>query len=599
MIGKIRSDLNHVCLTLIGAVVATLLFRIDPALGQTTAPDPTLLPVATTAQAPLTGAYGALNVPGIAAGGFYLDPTTGVKIYKLTSSVFPAPSSSWGHDYAEGGDEVSLPYRPDGITRAVLVRQNGLSGGPWWLIDFTPGVGIGNPRQLVAPLAPWIDLTFAFSNNPATPWYAYVAHGNTIRRIDIRTMTEAPGGGWPVVDQSPTWLHQSENDGFFVWMRCPLGDCSMANTVVGYEPGTGALKARADPEMNEPRIDRAGRYVAMVVCPPGVCGISVWDWQTDSILWEQRSGNSPNVPFTHNSSLRRRWVVVDTNLSWPGEFAKFVPDVPNSQARLGGPANGTLIHGSGNWIQHPLDLDDQWSVFLHYGSLQPTGASWLAPGGMVFMTPNGGRRLLGHPYNTTGTYNYFSFAKPSSDGKYVLFTSDMNGSGRSDVFLAEVPTRAATGSVFWTNLVNATATGNSLEKTSGCDGCPDAGATSRQQIDSGDGYIEFTVGTQMIFSAVGLSRPNTDASVEGIDFALRFSSGFADVLENGAYKGGDSTYVSGDVFRVSVAGGQVQYRKNGQLLRTSDRAPIYPLLLDATLGDLGDKIDNAVISPAP
>src|SRR5205085_8701309 len=117
-----------------------------------------------------------------------------------------------------------------------------------------------NPRQLVAPLSPWIDLSFAFSNNPATPWYAYTANGNTIRRIDIRTMTEAPGDGWPLADQNPIWLHQSENDGFFVWMRCPPADCSSANTVVGYEPGTGTLKTRTDPEMNEPRIDRAGRY---------------------------------------------------------------------------------------------------------------------------------------------------------------------------------------------------------------------------------------------------------------------------------------------------------------------------------------------------
>src|SRR5436190_6323566 len=38
-------------------------------------PDPTLLPVATTLQAPLTPAYDVLNVPAIAAGGSYRDPT--------------------------------------------------------------------------------------------------------------------------------------------------------------------------------------------------------------------------------------------------------------------------------------------------------------------------------------------------------------------------------------------------------------------------------------------------------------------------------------------------------------------------------------------
>src|SRR5205809_6747633 len=91
------------------------------------APDPTLLPVATTSQAPLIAAYDALNVPAIAAGGSYLDPTTGVKVYKVTSATFPTTSANWGHDYAEGGDEVSLPY--SGATRAAR-----LDCGPYWVV---------------------------------------------------------------------------------------------------------------------------------------------------------------------------------------------------------------------------------------------------------------------------------------------------------------------------------------------------------------------------------------------------------------------------------------------------------------------------------
>ena len=426
-------------------------------------PNPRLLPVATTSQVPLTAEYDALDVPSIAAGGSYLDPTTGVQIYKLTSATYPTPDSAcwppdpnrrpvWGHDYTEGGNEVSLPYH--GNTRAVVVRQEGGCGGPWWLVDFTAGVGVSNPRQLTGNLAPWSDLAFTFSVDPSTPYYAYVANfGGAIRRIDIRTMIEAPGDGWPITDagpnpfEYPTWLHQSRgafrlDDDLFVWMRGSSGD-----TVVGYQPRTRTLKLRTDPELNEPRIDRAGRYVGLAVCAVGsVCGISVWDWLTDSIPWEQRSGDYPNIPFTHNASLRRRWVDVDTGLTWPGEFARFIPDVPDSGSHLGGPANATLVHGSGNWIQYPGNLDSQWALFTHYGSLQPCPpdcSDWLAPGGMVFTTarPKGPRHLLGHPYNTSGVYNYFTFAKLASDGRYVLFTSDMNGSGRSDVFLAEVPTR--------------------------------------------------------------------------------------------------------------------------------------------------------------
>jgi len=99
-------------------------------------------------------------------------------------------------------------------------------------------------------------------------------------------------------------------------------------------------------------------------------------------------------------------------------------------------------------VQPSTAPDDQWAIFTHYGSLSPIidfgNAGWLAPGAIVFITANGQRRILAHPYNTSGTYEFLSFPKLAPDGKYVLFTSNMNGSGRSDVFLAELP--AATNS---------------------------------------------------------------------------------------------------------------------------------------------------------
>ncbi len=396
-----------------------------PARAQSTLPDPLKLLPATTLQVPLTPAYNALNVPARAAGSFYLDPTTAVKVYKLTSATFPAASANWGHDYSEGGDEVSLPHT--GQTRSVLVREN---GGPWWLVDFTPGVGVGNARPLTGNLAPLMDLAFTFSNNPAAPYYAYVSDGSTIRRFDVRTMTEAPGNGWPVTGEtSAMWLHQAENDSFFTWMRGANG-----NTIVGYEPSSGLRKTYTNASLNEPRIDRAGRYVGVSMTGNRLV---VWDWLTNSVAWS--TSGDPGIPFAHNASLRRRWLCVDWNMSYPPDFTVFRSDVPNSAQHIAGPANGTLIHGNGNWIQNPANLDDQWGLFLHYGSLRPAESYWLAPGGMVLITPNSQRRLLGHAYNTTNDYAFYSFAKFSPDGRYVMFTSDMNGSGRSDVFLAELP----------------------------------------------------------------------------------------------------------------------------------------------------------------
>jgi hypothetical protein len=204
--------------------------------------NPLALPVATVTQKPLPNAYTLLNVPGLAAGGSYVDPVTGVKVYKLTSATFPAAASSWGHDYSEGGDEISLPHT--GTTRSVLVRN--LQTNAWWLLDFTPGTGVSKPRQLTGNLAPRMDICFTFSNNPATPYFAYVANSATIRRFDVRSMLEVPGDGWPITSQDasvpfgfPVWLHQAMNDSFFIWIHGASHGTTDQAQIVGYEPSTG------------------------------------------------------------------------------------------------------------------------------------------------------------------------------------------------------------------------------------------------------------------------------------------------------------------------------------------------------------------------
>jgi hypothetical protein len=154
--------------------------------------------------------------------------------------------------------------------------------------------------------------------------------------------------------------------------------------------------------------------------------------------------------------------------------------------------------------------------------------------------------------------------------------------------------------VQWVNPANVTVSGDRLEKTSGCQGCEDAGAVSRQMIRSGDGYVEFTVGETNTFWLAGLGHQDTSTRYDDIEFAFRFNgAGRADVMENGAYKGGDTPYAVGDVFRVAVTGGRVQYARNGRVLLESQRAPVYPLMLDTALGTLGASIENARIETNP
>ena len=155
---------------------------------------------------------------------------------------------------------------------------------------------------------------------------------------------------------------------------------------------------------------------------------------------------------------------------------------------------------------------------------------------------------------------------------------------------------AASSPVIWTELVNAAVSGNVLQKTSGCDGCFDAGGISVQQIKTGDGFVEFTIAQATTLFVAGLSHDHAGAGYAEIDFAFRFNgAGQADVLENGSYVGGDTSYVIGDRFRIAVAGGTVRFSRNGAVLLERKTAVTYPLFLDTSLASVGAALRSAII----
>lgn len=155
---------------------------------------------------------------------------------------------------------------------------------------------------------------------------------------------------------------------------------------------------------------------------------------------------------------------------------------------------------------------------------------------------------------------------------------------------------AAQEPVSWVRQANVDVRGSSVEKTGGCDGCEDAGATSRQVI-RGDGYVEFGVEQDDTLWIVGLSRGSGAATAPGqIEFAIRgVGNGWAEVVESGEYVGGDTDYQAGDVFRIEISNGRVRYVRNGQVMLVSRRRPAYPLRLHAALGSVGARIASARI----
>jgi hypothetical protein len=143
-----------------------------------------------------------------------------------------------------------------------------------------------------------------------------------------------------------------------------------------------------------------------------------------------------------------------------------------------------------------------------------------------------------------------------------------------------------------------TASGGSLTKTSGCDGCEDAGAISEQQISSGNGYLEFAVSETNLVRYVGLNSNSGGTGATEIAYAFKFTSGYVEVRERGQYRW-DQPIATGDILRISVQSGVVKYSKNGTVFYTSTVAPTYPLTVDTSLSSLGATVVNAVVVPTP
>jgi len=198
-----------------------------------------------------------------------------------------------------------------------------------------------------------------------------------------------------------------------------------------------------------------------------------------------------------------------------------------------------------------------------------------------------------------GPQEYNKLPKGNLDptGKYFLWTSNA-GSSRLDAFIVRVPTALLNPApewepVRWVDLVNTMATAGTLQKTSGCGGCADAGAASEQQIASGDGALQVTAADVTTSRIVGLSSGNTGTAAAEIQFGIRLWPGIAEVRESGVYKK-DIRYVAGDRFEVRIEGGVVRYLKNDTVFYTSTRPPQYPVLVDASISTVGSTLANVM-----
>ncbi len=98
---------------------------------------------------------------------------------------------------------------------------------------------------------------------------------------------------------------------------------------------------------------------------------------------------------------------------------------------------------------------------------------------------------------------------------------------------------AAQERITWTDQVNVAVRGNTVEKTRGCDGCADAGATSIQVIEANGGFVEFRVPEDWTYLIAGLAYRTRGTRFDDIEFGIRLNgNGSADIVESGIYVGG-------------------------------------------------------------
>lgn len=224
-------------------------------------------------------------------------------------------------------------------------------------------------------------------------------------------------------------------------------------------------------------------------------------------------------------------------------------------------------------------------------------------------------------YKTEGTFNAADQFKVAVEGtavKYykngtLVYTSavPVTGSLVADTSLASVgaavqnltPATATTTTtapapastdVVWTSIVKAAATGSTLVKTTGCAGCFDAGAISRQQIGTTGGSVSFKVsaGQRQI---VGLGKDTTASTSYAIDYAFSFwEAGSWEIREANTYRT-EGSYTASDVFKVAVESGVVKYYKNDVLVYTSKVAVTAPMVVDTSMSTVGATVSSAIV----
>lgn len=150
--------------------------------------------------------------------------------------------------------------------------------------------------------------------------------------------------------------------------------------------------------------------------------------------------------------------------------------------------------------------------------------------------------------------------------------------------------------VVWTDLVEVSASGNSLTKT-GPNGW-NAGAFTVNSIPGGEnGHLSTTINEANTYRVIGLSDVNDGVGYAGVDYALwLISNGTITIREFGSNKGSFGNYAAGDEFRIERNGTEITYLQNGNVFYTSATPSFSNLHGDASMLSPNSTLTNVKMS---
>lgn len=193
------------------------------------------------------------------------------------------------------------------------------------------------------------------------------------------------------------------------------------------------------------------------------------------------------------------------------------------------------------------------------------------------------------------SYNFDCYLRDFTGNVYVRDLKLEKGTRPTDWSPAPEDIDSKITGLTFTNIENVSVDGDTITAIGGAENGWDKTCNSIEKIGNGQ-YVEYTIAVANLPTMVGLNVLNSQANYTDIDFAWYTStSNTLQIYEEGSKVSDEGTYAVGDVFRIAVENGKVNYYQNGELKHTSTRTPTLPLFVDMSFYNKYGKITGIKI----